>query len=138
MHLGIFSKYFVPFGNYIIPLLLWSTNKEKSGFIDEHGKEAINFQLSILLYTLVLGMISLPFFIFNIFGDVSIFDLFHSNDFNINFSDGGGFRALIGASFVGVIAFIGFFLEIIFIISAALKANKGEAYRYPLTIRFIK
>ncbi|MDH7447055.1 DUF4870 domain-containing protein [Aquimarina sp. 2201CG14-23] len=138
MHLGVFTKYFIPFGNFIVPILLWTTNKDKSEFIDTHGKEAINFQLSVLLYTVILGMISFPFFMFNILGDASLYDVFHHDGFNINFSDGGGFRTLIGASFVGVIALIGFFLEIIFIISAALKANKEELYRYPLTIRFIK
>ncbi|WP_103866432.1 MULTISPECIES: DUF4870 domain-containing protein [Aquimarina] len=138
MHLGTFSKYFFPFGNYIVPILLWVTNKEKSSFIDTHGKEAINFQLSILLYTVILGIFSFPFFIFNVFGDATISNLFHFNDISINFSEAGGFRTLIGASFIGIIALIGFFLEIIFTISAALKANKGEDYKYPLSIRFIK
>ncbi|MBG6129089.1 putative Tic20 family protein [Aquimarina sp. EL_43] len=138
MHLGAFSKYFIPFGNYIVPILLWTTNKDKSDFIDDHGKEAINFQLSILLYTVILGIFSFPFFIFHVFGDATITDLFHFNDFSINFSDAGGFRTLMGASFIGIIALIGFFLEIIFVITAALKANKGESYRYPLSIRFIK
>ena len=138
MHLGAFSKYFIPFGNYIVPILLWSSNKDKSNFIDDHGKEAINFQLSILLYTVILGIFSFPFFIFNVFGDANVFDLYHFNDFSINFSNPGGFRTLIGASFIGIIALIGFFLEIVFVISAALKANKGEDYKYPLTIRFIK
>ncbi|WP_073314897.1 DUF4870 domain-containing protein [Aquimarina spongiae] len=138
MHLGAFSKYFIPFGNYIVPILLWTTNKDKSEFIDENGKEAINFQLSILLYTVILGMFSFPFFIFNVFGDASITDLFHHDSISINFSNPGGFRTLIGASFIGVIALVGFFLEIIFVITAALKADKGESYRYPLSIRFIK
>ncbi len=138
MHLGTFSKYFIPFGNYIVPILLWTTNKDKSEFIDHNGKEAINFQLSILLYTVVLAMFSFPFFIFNVLGDASISDLFHFHDISFNFSEAGGFRTLIGASFVGIIALIGFFLEIIFTITAALKANKGETYRYPLCIRFIK
>ncbi|GAA3514100.1 DUF4870 domain-containing protein [Aquimarina addita] len=138
MHLSIFSKYFIPFGNYIIPILLWTTNKVKSEFIDTHGKEAINFQLSILLYTIILGTISFPFFIFNILGDAGNFDLLSNNGLNINFSSGGGFRTLIGASFIGIISLIGFFLEIVFIIIASLKANKGELYKYPLTIRFIK
>ena len=135
MHLGIFSKYFIPFGNFIVPILLWTTNKDKSDFIDSHGKEAINFQLSVLLYSLLLGMISFPFFMFNIFGDASLFDIFNHNGFNINFSTDVGFKTLIGASFVGFIALIGFFLEIIFIISAALKANKTELYKYPLNIK---
>ncbi len=138
MHLGIFSRYIVPFGNFIIPILLWTVNKDKSEFIDRHGKEAINFQLSILLYTIILGTLSIPFFIFNIFGDASFHDFIHFNDLNINISEPGGFRTLIGASFIGVIALVGFFLEIVFTISAAIKANKGEVYKYPLTIRFIK
>lgn len=138
MHLGVFSKYFIPFGNFIVPILLWSTNKDKSDFIDDHGKEAINFQLSILLYTVILGIFSFPFFLFHVFGDATITDLFHFNDISINFSDAGGFKTLMGASFIGIIALIGFFLEIIFVITAALKANKGESYRYPLSIRFIK
>ncbi len=138
MHLGIFSRYIIPFGNYIIPILLWTVNKDKSEFIDRHGKEAINFQLSVLLYTIILGMLSIPFFVFNIFGDVSFHDFIHFDDLHINISEPGGFRTLIGASFIGVIALAGFFLEIVFIISAAIKANKGEEYKYPLTIRFIK
>ncbi|GAA4276244.1 DUF4870 domain-containing protein [Aquimarina mytili] len=138
IHLGVFSKYFIPFGNFIVPILLWTTNKDKSDFIDTNGKEAINFQLSILLYTILLGMFSFPFFIFNVFGDATISNLLHFNDISINFSNPGGFRTLIGASFIGIIALIGFFLEIIFIITAALKANKGETYKYPLCIRFIK
>ncbi|MBQ4822414.1 DUF4870 domain-containing protein [Aquimarina sp. MMG016] len=138
MHLGIFSRYIIPFGNYIVPILLWTVNKDKSDFIDRHGKEAINFQLSILLYTVILGMFSVPFFIFNVFGDASFYDIVNFNDLHINLSNPGGFRTLIGASFIGIIALVGFFLELVFIITAAIKANKGEEYRYPLTIRFIK
>ncbi len=138
MHLGVFSKYFIPFGNYIVPILLWTTNKDKSEFIDQNGKEAINFQLSILLYSVILGMFSFPFFLFKILGNASITDIFHHDGISISFSDPVGFSTLIGASFIGVVALIGFFLEIIFVITAALKANKGESYRYPLSIRFIK
>ncbi len=139
MHLGIFSKYFIPFGNYIIPLLLWTTNKDKSDFIDRHGKEAINFQLSILLYTLVLSLISVPFFLFSLFGELSLTEFINFNDIQLDFSDGGGgFATLIGASFIGLIALIGFFVEIVCIIQAAIRANKGESYQYPLTIHFIK
>ncbi len=138
IHLGAFSKYFIPFGNYIVPILLWTTNKEKSNFINEHGKEAINFQLSILLYTVILGAFSFPFFLFSVFGDATVSNLFHPDEFAINFSNAGGFSTLVGASFIGIIALIGFFVEIIFVITAALKANKGEDYKYPLSIRFIK
>ncbi|RZS93317.1 DUF4870 domain-containing protein [Aquimarina brevivitae] len=138
IHLGIFSKYFFPFGGFIAPILLWTLNKDKSEFIDKNGKEAINFQLSILLYIIVLGTLSIPFFIFNVLGDASLMNLTHNDNIHINMSNPGSFNVLIGASFIGIIALIGFFLEIVFIINAAIKANKGEEYRYPLTIRFLK
>ena len=41
-------------------------NKDKSEFIDKHGKQAINFQLSILLYTLFIGAITIPLFLFGV------------------------------------------------------------------------
>ncbi|MFC5046248.1 DUF4870 domain-containing protein [Aquimarina hainanensis] len=138
IHLSIFSKYFFPLGNYIMPLILWTVNKEKSSFIDRHGKQAINFQLSILLYTIILGTFSFPFFVFNVFDNISFDHLSSFHDLSINLSDSGGFWALTGVSFIGLLALIGFFLEIIFIITASLKANKGETYTYPLTINFIK
>lgn len=138
IHLGIFTKFFIPFGNYIIPIILWSTNKDKSNFVDTHGKEAINFQLSILLYTIILGTLSFPFFIFNFFRHMSISDVMHGHDWHLNFDHNGGLWMLAGASVIGVIALIGFFLEIIFVINAAIKAKNGESYQYPLTIKFIK
>lgn len=62
IHLSTFLKYLFPFANYIAPLLIWTFNKDKH-FVDDHGKQAINFQLSILVYTILIGLICLPFFI---------------------------------------------------------------------------
>ncbi len=71
IHLSTFSRFIIPLGNYLGPVILWMLNKEKSEFINEHGKQAINFQLSILLYSIVIGVISIPFFMFNIFQGIS-------------------------------------------------------------------
>ena len=49
-HLLAFAGYFVPFGNVVAPVVLWLVKKDDSPFIDGHGKEAINFQISITLY----------------------------------------------------------------------------------------
>jgi len=38
------------FGSVILPLVLWQVKKEQHAFIDEQGKEALNFQISILIY----------------------------------------------------------------------------------------
>ena len=54
IHLSTFSRFIIPFGNFIGPIVLWAANKEKSDFIDQHGKQAINFQISILLYALII------------------------------------------------------------------------------------
>ena len=39
----------------VLPLVLWLTQKEKSAFMDEHGREAVNFQITMLIAH-VLGM----------------------------------------------------------------------------------
>ena len=83
IHLSTFLKYFFPFANFIAPLLIWTFNKEKA-FVDEHGKQAINFQLSVLVYTVLIGLICLPFFI--IFA-TDFISLIESIDHNAVFSE---------------------------------------------------
>ena len=61
IHLSTFSRFFFPFGNLIGPIVLWVINKDRSAFIDNHGKQIINFQISILLYTIIIGTLSIPF-----------------------------------------------------------------------------
>jgi uncharacterized Tic20 family protein len=39
----------------VLPLVLWLTQREKSDFIDEHGREAVNFQITMMIGHL-LGM----------------------------------------------------------------------------------
>ncbi len=60
MHGSTFLKYFFPLGNFFAPLLLWTLHKDKP-FLNYHGKQALNFQLSILVYALGIGILSLPF-----------------------------------------------------------------------------
>ena len=64
IHLSSLSQYFFPFGNFIFPLLIWSSKKNESEFIDYNGKQVLNFQLSFFIYSLVLGMIAIPIIIF--------------------------------------------------------------------------
>jgi uncharacterized Tic20 family protein len=62
----------------------------------------------------------------------------------LNFQISIGIYALVSALLIPVfcigaflLAAVGIF-DLVFIIIAALKANNGEPYRYPLTIRFVK
>jgi uncharacterized Tic20 family protein len=59
-HLSQLITLIIGFGSLILPLILWATNKEKVHQLDEQGKEIINFQLSILIYSLI----SIPMILF--------------------------------------------------------------------------
>jgi hypothetical protein len=52
-HLSQLITLVIGFGSLILPLILWMTNKEKVYQMDAHGKNIINFQLSILIYSLI-------------------------------------------------------------------------------------
>ncbi len=48
------------------------------------------------------------------------------------------FVSLVGAFLVPVVFCIFGLVDLIFVLIAAVKANRGQEYRYPLTIRFFK
>ena len=98
--------------------------------VDENGKEAVNFNISFGLYIFILGASFIPFF-FNSFHN--LFNNIEHSDFGIDI--GSGIFSLFGiASIVSIVTLI----KIALIIIAAMKANKGEVYKYPFTINFIK
>ncbi|GAA3654675.1 DUF4870 domain-containing protein [Flavivirga jejuensis] len=136
IHLSTFSRFIIPFGNFIGPIILWVANKDKSEFVDTHGKQAINFQISILLYAIILGTLTIPFFIFKIFNGIDFIDFHGFHDFHINIGKPSPLLYIGGG--LGVLAILGFILELLFIINASLKARDGEPYKYPLTINFLK
>ncbi|MBK8880965.1 MAG: DUF4870 domain-containing protein [Bacteroidales bacterium] len=49
-HLAAFAGFFFPFGGIIGPLVCWLTKKDESVWVYINGRNALNFQLSILLY----------------------------------------------------------------------------------------
>ncbi len=58
-HLAAFAAFTgIPFGNVLGPLIVWLMKREDSTFIDTHGKEAVNFQISVTIYA-VIGLILL-------------------------------------------------------------------------------
>jgi uncharacterized Tic20 family protein len=100
-HLGALAGYVIPFGNIIGPLIFWLLKRDQHPFVDQQGKEALNFQISVILYLIVSGILCLIF---------------------------------IGLLLLPIIGIA----SLVFIIIAGVRANSGESYRYPLTIRFIK
>ena len=99
-HLSAFSGHFIPFGHIGGPLLVWMLKKDQMPYVDDQGKEALNFQITMTLAFIVSLLLML----------VAI-----------------GFFLLIAV----------WVFDVIVTIIAAVKANEGVAYRYPLCIRFI-
>ena len=86
IHISAFSGYIIPFGAIIVPLILWQTMKDRSQFLDEQGKEAVNFNISYALYIFILGLSIIPF-AFSTF----VNHIRHSNyDFHFDFDFGNG------------------------------------------------
>ena len=100
-HLASFSGFFIPLGNILGPLVLWLFKRYDSPYIDHHGKEALNFQISLTVYLIISAILILVF---------------------------------VGLLLIVVVGLAG----IVFTIIAAVRANEGVEYRYPLTVRLIK
>ena len=59
VHLSALIGFFIPFGNIIAPLVMWQIKKNESAFIDDQGKEAVNFNLTLLIIGLALLLLTL-------------------------------------------------------------------------------
>lgn len=99
---ALIAQFLLPgLGPIIGPLIIWLIKKDTMPFVDDQGKEAINFNISIFIYGIICGLLWL---------------------------------VLIG---MVLLPLLGIFW-LIFTIVASVKAYEGVAYRYPLTIRFLK
>ncbi|MGB5434760.1 MAG: DUF4870 domain-containing protein [Maribacter sp.] len=145
IHASTFSKFFIPFGNFIIPLVLWTANKKEYEFVDYNGKQALNFQISILLYSIILGVVSIPIFlgfIPEIFehGHFGLNGLNRYNNFDLDFD----FDDLSFGYWIFPIGIAGllqgglFIINVVYTILAAIRTNEGQTFSYPITIKFIK
>lgn len=52
-HLSALIGFVVPFGNIIAPLVIWLFKKEESAFINDQGKESLNFQITMTIYVII-------------------------------------------------------------------------------------
>lgn len=87
---------------FIVPLIIWLINKDKpeKSWLTEQSKEALNFQITLLLAYIVCMVLTV---------------------------------VLIGALLMPIL----WLVSVIFMIIAGVAANKGENYRYPVTLRLI-
>jgi hypothetical protein len=138
-HLSALTQYFIPFGNFIFPILLWTSKKDKSEMVDYSGKQILNFQLSLLLYTIGLALIAIPVLLVTLFNNMPLNAINNDKNFIIENIDFGNNVGLITLGLTAVFAFVCLkAVEFFLIIYASIKTSNGEKYNYPLTIPFIK
>ncbi|WP_247670721.1 DUF4870 domain-containing protein [Alteromonas sp. MMG017] len=101
IHLSQLTSIIVPGLGLILPIVMWAVNKDKHQDIDMHGKVTVNWLISLFIYSLICGVLTL---------------------------------IIIGMFGLVILAILNF----IFAIVAAIKANKGELWVYPLSITFLK
>ncbi len=130
LHISSFAGYLFPLGSIITPLIIWQTLKDKSPLLDEHGKEAVNFNLSFGIYIFIMSASFFTFFFRKIFDII--------NGVNMDFGSHHSYNGIY--SFFGVASIVTLLgiIKLALVIIAAMKANNGEVYKYPLTINFIK
>jgi uncharacterized protein len=59
-HLSALAGFVIPGAGHILgPLIVWLVKRGDSSEIDAHGKEALNFQISMLIYSVVAGILCL-------------------------------------------------------------------------------
>jgi len=92
---------------FIGPLVVYLVKKDDP-FVRRHAAEALNFNLSIMLYAVILGV-------------VTVILLF----------------LVVGLLLIPLFAVLGL-VWIVCTCIAATKAGRGEEYRYPMTIRFVQ
>ena len=107
-HLSGFIGFVFPLGNIAGPLIVWLIKMNEMPFVNDQGREAVNFQISYSVYALVLAGLAvvLSFVCLGFLLIPFIFGLM--------------------------------ILDAVLMIIAALKANDGVRYRYPCCIRLIK
>ncbi len=77
-HLSALAGVLIPFGNVIGPLVVWLMKREEYAFVEQEGKKALNFQISLVIYGIVaaflcfilIGLLLLPLLL--VFGLVMV------------------------------------------------------------------
>lgn len=95
-------------------IIMWRIKANDSPYYDDHGREAVNFQISLLVYLI---------------GGAIVLGLFTAITLGVGIVLAAPIAA-IGAIFLIVLRLVG-------CIRGAIAANRGEYYRYPMCLRFL-
>ncbi|MCS7015292.1 MAG: DUF4870 domain-containing protein [Gemmatales bacterium] len=99
---------------FLVPLIIWLIKREESPHVNHHGKEALNFQLNMLLLGLALYLV-LSLLRGSLFRPFDILQ-WHSLPW---------FSALL-------------ILNLVLSILASIEAYNGKKYSYPFIVRIVR
>ncbi len=74
-HLIAFSGYVIPFGSVLGPLIIWLIKKDEMPFVDDQGKESLNFQLTMLIAVIISAILMFVVIGFLLLGVLIIFQI---------------------------------------------------------------
>ena len=87
--------------SFLGPLIIWLVLKDRGAFVEDQSKEALNFQITLVILGVAMTIITV---------------------------------VTLG---IGAFLYLYYIAAVVFMILAAVAANRGERYRYPLTIRLL-
>jgi uncharacterized Tic20 family protein len=129
-HLGALAGFLFSPLTVLGPVILWQIKKNELPEINQHGKDAVNFQLTIFIINFAIGIL-----LAMMWGGIWGFAILWGNPL----WSFGGFG--LGFGFASIFVLIRVLLNLaswIFAIIAGIKANNGESFKYPFSYKFIK
>jgi uncharacterized Tic20 family protein len=100
MNMAMLCHILAIFTGFLGPLIIWMIKKDDSPFVDRHGKEALNFQLTMLIAWVASGLLTLACIGFILLPVVLIVDLVFCILAAVKSSRGEEYRYPISIRFV--------------------------------------
>ena len=113
-------------GGILGPLIVWLIFRGRSDMVNFHGRRALNFNISFLIYFIILFFAMIPFFVIGTIADIEqeIVD---------------GFWETLALLIVALLLmFILGVVWLIWTIVAAMRASRGDPPGYILAIPFLR
>ncbi|NQZ58621.1 MAG: DUF4870 domain-containing protein [Lentisphaeraceae bacterium] len=58
IHLSLLFGHAIPGAGFVVPIVIWQMKKDESALIDEHGKNVVNWLISLLIYFVIAGLLA--------------------------------------------------------------------------------
>ncbi|WP_076414225.1 DUF4870 domain-containing protein [Shewanella sp. UCD-KL12] len=75
VHVASFAGYLIPFGSILGPLIVWLMKRDEIPFVDECGRNCLNFKISMLIWVMVSFVLMFVGIGFILIGLLAIIDI---------------------------------------------------------------